>query len=137
MHAETALTAARLSRNRAKITNDPCKLFGHDGRKREGRRRRDLVSIYLDALGSRDAVTPFQLVGIRRAAELTYAAEVMRARFVSGDVTADPEMLVKLEGEARRAERTLGIKGTSRRPPTLAEHLASRAAMAADETSVA
>jgi hypothetical protein len=129
MNTESTPIAAWSATNRAKITNDPRKLPGHDGRKREGRRRRDLVAIYLDAIGGRDAVTELQLVEVRKAAELTAAAESVRARVLAGDVTADLAVLVKIEGEARRAVRALGIKGAGRKPArTLAEHLANRAA---------
>lgn len=138
MHTEAATIAARSATNRAKVTNDPRKLPGHDGRKRDGRRRRDLVAIYLDALGGRDAVTELQLVEVRKAAELTAAAETVRARVLAGDVTLDLGLLVKLEGEARRAVRALGIKGGGRKPArTLAEHLANRAATRAGAPSEA
>jgi hypothetical protein len=63
------------------------------------------------------AVTDLTLVAIRRAAELTVAAEIARARVLNGGTNeadricaADLDMLVKLEGEARRAIRALGLK---------------------------
>lgn len=136
MQVELVAIAPRSSTNRAKITNDPRKLLGSDGRKREGRRRRDLVSIFLDSLGGRAAATELQLVIVRKAAELTVAAETARARLLTGDVAVNLEALVKLEGEARRAVRALGIKSGGRKPaPTLADYLASRTERGADEHS--
>ena len=49
------------------------------------RRRRDLVAIFLDALGGRAAVSELQLVQVRKAAELATAAEAVRARVLAGD----------------------------------------------------
>jgi hypothetical protein len=49
---------------------------------------------------------------------------------------ADLEQLVRLQGLADRALRRLGIKAeTARQQPSLQEHLARRAAEAADDTS--
>ena len=62
-----------------------------------------LAAIFLDALGGRAAVSELQLVQVRKAAELTTAAEAVRARVLAGDAAMDLELLVKIEGEARRA----------------------------------
>src|SRR6516162_6772267 len=45
----------------------------------QSRRRRDLVAIFLDALGGRAVVSELQLVQVRKAAELTMAAEAVRS----------------------------------------------------------
>jgi hypothetical protein len=101
--------AARSATNRARVTNDWRRLPGHDGRSREARRRRDLAAIFLDAIGGK--ATELQLVHVRKAAELTATAEAVRAKVLAGDAgAANLELLVKLEGEARRAIRSLGIR---------------------------
>lgn len=128
MQHESAATAARPATNRAQVTNDPRKLPGHDGRKREGRRRRDLVAIFIDALGGRAAVSDVQLVAVRKAAELTAAAEAVRSRVLAGDATADLGALIKIEGEARRAVRALGIKSGPPAHVPLRDRLADEAA---------
>ena len=64
-------------------------------------------------------MSELQLVQVRKAAELTTAAEAVRARVLGGDATADLHALVKLEGEARRAVRALGIPSSP--PPNVAE----------------
>ena len=63
-------------------------------------------------------MSELQLVQLRKAAELTTAAEAVRARVLAGDATADLDALVKLEGEARRAVRALNIN-THARPRCL------------------
>jgi hypothetical protein len=100
---------------RSRATNRPGYL-AKPTRLRQTRRRRDLVRMYMDAIGP-EAVTDLTLVAIRRAAELTVAAEIARARVLNGGTNeadricaADLDMLVKLEGEARRAIRALGLK---------------------------
>jgi hypothetical protein len=128
MQHDANATAARSLTSRSKTTNDPHYLRGtrgRDGRTVQGRRRRDLVSIYLDALGGRAAVSELQLVGVRKAAELTTAAEAMRARVLAGDPAVNVDALVKLEGEARRAVRALGIKPQVRAHVPMRERLAA------------
>jgi hypothetical protein len=73
------------------------------------RRRRDLAAIFAASLG--DAVNPLMQVAIRKAAELTAAAEMARATVLDGgNNAATLDVLIKLEGEARRAVRALGLK---------------------------
>ncbi len=117
---------------RARETNDPCHVSGLDPHSQQGRRHRDLVLIFMDALGGVDAVSDLRLVEVRKAAELTAAAEVVRADVLAGK-SSDISALVKIEGEARRAVRSLGIKPGKSSAPSLAEHLAKRAAARASE----
>ena len=74
-------------------------------------------------------MSELQLVQVRKAAELTTAAEAVRARVLAGDATADLDALVKLEGEAKRAVRALNIN-THARPqvPDLQAYLVAKAA---------
>jgi hypothetical protein len=58
---------------------------------------------------------------VRKAAELTTAAERLGARVLAGDAAMDLELLVKMEGEARRAVRALNLKTAAKRGPTFAE----------------
>jgi hypothetical protein len=74
----------------------------------QDRRRRELISIYVKALGGSAAVSDLMMVAVRRAAELTTAGECARKALLDGQ--ADIALVVKLEGEARRAVRALGIK---------------------------
>jgi hypothetical protein len=121
--------------NRAKSTNDPRHLPGHSGRTPAGRRRRDLVTFFVDALGGADKVTPVQLMGIRRAAELTALAEETRAKALCDGLAAgELAALVRLEGAASRAVRVLGVKSGPAAPkvPTIGEWLAARTSRATE-----
>lgn len=95
---------------RSKTTNKPGHLAALTPL-RQTRRRRDLIRMFIAGLGGPDDVTDLALVTVRKAAELTVAAEAARARVLNGGTcAADLDMLVKLEGEARRAVRALGLK---------------------------
>jgi hypothetical protein len=96
---------------RSKATNDPTYMPRGYNRLSQARRRRDLIGIFLDGLGGQAAVSEFTLIAVRRAAELTVAAEMARYAVLNGAAKAtDLDMLVKIEGEARRAVRALGLK---------------------------
>ena len=124
MDTSIGAITSRSTTNRSKLTDPLKSLQGRDGRTAQGRRRRDLIGIFLNALGGPDAVSELQLVEVRKAAELTVTAETVRARVLAGDATIPLDGLVRLEGEARRAIRGLGIKsGPTKRGPTLAEYL--------------
>ena len=58
----------------------------------------------------------------------------MRARVLAGDAAMDLELLVKIEGEARRAVRALSLKTAAKRGPTFAEVVARIAATSEGET---
>jgi hypothetical protein len=120
---------------RARATNQPLHFLGRiDGRSRLARRRKDLVAILIDALGA--PPTHLQQIQIRRAAELTAAAEVLRAKVLSGEASRHLlEALTALEGEARRATRELGIDGKpqAKRGLTLADLLREDAAQRAGD----
>ena len=107
-------------KGRARATNDPAYVPLASSHRAQSRRRRDLVAIFLDALGGRAAVSELQLVQVRRAAELSTAAEAVRARVLAGDAA--------IEGEARRAVRALNLKTAAKRGPTFAEVVARIAA---------
>jgi hypothetical protein len=106
---------------RSRATNDPLFLARDESGRRQARRRRDLVRMFIEALGP--DVSDLTLVAVRKAAELVTAAEAARARVLNGGTSetdricaADLDMLVKLEGEARRAVRALGLKLDAAKP---------------------
>jgi hypothetical protein len=106
-------------KGRSRATNDPffasrCTI----GSKAQARRRRDLVTIFLDSLAADGPPGDLMLVAVRRAAELTVACEMQRAIVLAGaNNAAGLDALIKLEGECRRAVRALGIK------PDAAKHV--------------
>jgi hypothetical protein len=102
------------------VTNDPRFLPKQPLTPRAlDRRRKDLVSSFLAALGP-DAVNGLTAVMVRKAAELTVAAEMARANMLNG-VPTDMLALVRLEGVAARALRLLGLK--VEQPPARARGL--------------
>jgi hypothetical protein len=117
--------------SRAAITNDPLRVRA-DGRTPQGRRLRDLFRSFQVAAGNPS--DPASVASILAAAELTVAAEEARAALLAG--SGDIEQVVRLENLAARAVRRLGVKpGVAPKAPTLAEHLARRAAERADAQS--
>jgi cobalamin-dependent methionine synthase I len=84
------------------------------------RRRRDLVATFMAALGGPSVVNDLTQVTVRKAAELVVLAEATRAGMLNGVVT-DITALIRIEGEARRACRALGLKIES--PPARARGL--------------
>lgn len=91
-----------------------------DGRSAVGRRRRQLVDVYVAALGGPTALTAGQWIDVRKAAELTALAEAARAKAMregTGGAGALSAM-VRLESTAARAVRALGLKsGTTTSAP--------------------
>jgi hypothetical protein len=73
------------------------------------RRRRDLVETFMAALGGPSVVNELTQVTVRKAAELVVLAEATRAGMLNGVVT-DITALIRIEGEARRACRSLGLR---------------------------
>jgi hypothetical protein len=122
--------AARSRFNRSQITNRPLRLRGLDGRSGSGRRRRDLIEAFADALGGSQALSEVQMIDVRRAAELVAVTEEVRAAALKqGGAAVDLHELIKLEGAADRAVRRLCLKAEGKpAAPSLAEHLAKRAA---------
>jgi hypothetical protein len=120
---------------RAKATNDPSYMPPAMTNLRQARRRRDLVAMFLDACGGREAVGELTLVSIRRAAELICTAETVRAMVLNGGSNAATlDALIKIEGESRRAVRALGLKPDSAKPHVpLREQLAAEAEEAEEE----
>lgn len=114
---------------RSRITNDPRRLAGLDGRSPAGRRRIDLIETFVARLGGWDAVRDEQLAwDVRRAAELVALAEAAREEALKGG-PVDLGALVRIEGAADRAVRRLGFsQAAGAREQSLGEYLAARAA---------
>lgn len=72
------------------------------------RRRRELIAVFVQALGGR-AISPMKMVEIERAASLTLLAQEMRAKALRGEAIEICD-LSRLEGTLDRAIRRLGIK---------------------------
>jgi hypothetical protein len=99
----------RSLRVRSRTTNDPRHLQKQPNLRAQDRRRRDLIAAFLSALGP-SGLNDLTQVMVRRAAELTVAAEVVRAGMLTGNLQSDITGLIKLENAARRAVLALGIK---------------------------
>jgi hypothetical protein len=109
---------------RARVTNRPRHLAAFTPQA-QTRRRHDLVRIFCNALGP--DITDLMLVGVKRAAELTCAAERARVLILTSDsvLAADLEMLSRLEGAAARATKALGIKDAAKPHVPLRDQLAA------------
>jgi hypothetical protein len=85
------------------------------------RRQRDLVEAFVSALGG--SVSELVAVQIRKCAELLTLAEGIRAGALGGtpQTSGDLMALIRIEGEARRCLKTLGIKVEA--PPAKARGL--------------
>jgi hypothetical protein len=121
--AARSLAIAKL-KGRARATNDPAYVPLASSHRAQSRRRRDLVAIFLDALGGRVAVSELQLVQVLKAAELTTSAEAVRARVLAGDGP------LSCSSRSRAKQGARFERSTSRPPPsaTFAEVVARIAA---------
>jgi hypothetical protein len=102
-----------------------------DGRTSAAQRVRKLAQAFAAELGEAEKLNPAAMVRVRRAAELVVAAEELRAKAMRGELNTDVALLslVRLEGLADRAVRRLRLERKHEpAAPTLAEHLAKRAA---------
>ena len=77
-----------------------------DGRTRAARRVKELLVSFLPP----DCRNTATIAQARRAAELVAATEMLRQRLLAGHGDVDLDALIRLEGEARRAVRALGIQ---------------------------
>jgi hypothetical protein len=124
---ETNLTnVVRKPHVRAKISNRSGRVAGLDGRRRDARRVRDLVVGFIQALGGPAAVDAATMMKVKRAAELTTAVEMLRARLLRGE-PVDQLALSRLQGCSDRAVRALNIKPAESKPVGPFEHLGSLA----------
>jgi hypothetical protein len=94
---------------RSRSTNDPRYLPKQPNPRAQDRRRRDLITAFVNALGGKDAVNDLAMLQVRRCAELQAMCEMARANMLNG-VPTDMLALVRLEGVAARSLRLLGLK---------------------------
>jgi hypothetical protein len=99
----------RSLRVRSRSTNDPRYLPKQPNPRAQDRRRRDLITAFVNALGGKGAVSDLGMLQVRRCAELQAMCEMARANMLNGAPT-DMLALVRLEGCAARAVRLLGLK---------------------------
>jgi hypothetical protein len=94
--------------------DDLRRMPGVTARSAAGRRYRELVNVFVDALGGEAGLDKRQRKAVRSAAELTTAAEMQRARMLRGE-RVDMIALLRLDGNAVRAVRALQGLTTSQR----------------------
>ena len=103
-------------KGRARATNDPAYVPLASSHRAQSRRRRDLVAIFLDALGGRAAVSELQLVQVRKAAELTTAPR----RCASACSPATRRWTLSCSSRSRAKQGARFERSTSRPPPSAA-----------------
>jgi hypothetical protein len=109
-------------------------LEGVDGRTASARRYRDLCRAFEEELGG--SLNEVELGLVRQAVTLTLRAEQMQGAVVRGEMV-DSDQLIRLSSTSKRILSDIAAKAAKRKPatPTLADHLAKRAAeLAAAET---
>jgi hypothetical protein len=106
--AQPAAVSPKLKHGRGAASNNPWRL-GRQTPRAIARRRRDLIQAFVTALGGPEAVGEMVVLQVKKAAELLALAEAVRAGLF-GNPTRDVTPLIRLEGEARRTLRALGIK---------------------------
>jgi hypothetical protein len=99
----------RSFRIRSRASNDPNYIPKRPNLRAQDRRRRDLITAFVNALGGKDAVNDLAMLQVRRCAELQAMCESARANMLNGEPT-DMLALVRLEGVAARSLRLLGLK---------------------------
>ena len=103
-HNKRRLGRSRTTNNPSFLPRKPLSPF------QSARRQRDLVEAFVSALGG--SVTELVAGQIRKCAELMTMAEGIRAGALGGtpQTSGDLMALIRIEGEARRCLKTLGIK---------------------------
>jgi hypothetical protein len=96
---------------RSRVSNDPA-LLQPASLFAQARRRRDLLETFTAALGGPAAVSAVAMVHLKKAVELLALAELERAGALGGSPQTEGKLtaLVRLEGEARRTLRLVGLK---------------------------
>jgi hypothetical protein len=129
--AEIPVERPQLPRGKHRL----CTIESLDGRTIAARRARELARGFQAEFGG--TASPTQRFAIERAAALVALAEDAKARRLAGDVSVSLEDVVRTDNAAARAVKALGIKsGAPPKAPTLAEHLARRAAERAAATPI-
>jgi hypothetical protein len=130
MLADHTTANRRSLTNRSKVTNGTRLLVGVDGRSEQGRRYFDLMVSFASDLGGVEGLSEAEMAVVRQAAALTAQSERMQAG-VLNDTGVDAEQLTRLLNSQQRALKALAAIGRRRAEkakPTLAQHLAAKAA---------
>jgi hypothetical protein len=111
---------------RAAVTNGTrLHARGIDGRTRDARRFRDLVTSFSESLGGFATLNDSDQVLVRNAAGLAVKAESLQAAIVKGE-DVDAEQLTRLSNCVSRVLGQLGVKRVRRdQTPSLVEYIAS------------
>lgn len=124
--ATRSAIAPRSAANRSRVTNGRA-LFVEaiDGRSREARRFRDVLSEIVSDLGGPDTLSEGQRQLARRASMLSVQCEVLEGQAVAGKAI-DLEVFGKLTDRLGRTFQRLGLRRKQRDvTPTVAEYLRS------------
>jgi hypothetical protein len=106
--ADHRVTTARLDNQRSKITSKPRKPV-IAATSTYGKRLRDLMELYAEALGGWSELSDIAAANVRTAAELTVLAEKARHEALRAENPLDPDLLIRLQNAASRAVRDLGL----------------------------
>jgi len=101
-----------------------------DGRTAAARRFRDLTLSLAKEAGGMESLSEGQRALVRSAASLMLRLEQQQAAMAKGEVV-DPDLLIRLNSEARRALGMLERRAPEPKTPTLADYLAQRRGAAA------
>jgi hypothetical protein len=123
--ADHRVTTARLDNQRSKITSKPRKPV-LAATSTYGKRLRDLMELYAEALGGWSKLSDITAANVRKAAELTALAERARHEALRNGVGVDQwDQLIRLENLAARSVKALGLDQRRREQtgPTLEEYV--------------
>jgi hypothetical protein len=122
-----APSAAVAPTRRAKQSNDPLRLPNINGNSPTGRRWRDLVRHYADALGEERMRHEATRAQVGSVVSLTLQSESLQARLARGE-TVDSDQIIRTANALRRAVKGLGLKPAHAKAstPRLADYLASK-----------
>jgi hypothetical protein len=117
------------SRKRCSVATGTRVLIGVDARTRWGRRFRALISGFVSEAGGRECLTEVDMAVIRSAASLTLKCEMLQANLVNGE-SVDPDEIVRLSSEGRRALEAVRKRSKPQAQTTLHDYLAGKGAAA-------
>ncbi len=114
-------------RLRSRLTNDPLRVGGLDGRSAAARRFRDLVSNLADDVGGQDKINESTKILVRQAAALTVQVESLQGKIVASE-DINLEQLTRLSNVLGRTLARLGLRKPAPKQRTLQDYMAERSA---------
>jgi hypothetical protein len=105
--------AARSPLQRARVTNDPYRLPGVDGRSPAGRRYRDIVYAIIAKFGDGDTEAVRELAGLRITLEQTQAAAMTGDQRARTDVVRLMRMVEKRDAALRQSAVAARVKAST------------------------